>query len=59
LSDAKNQPPEKLPRTLARSKRYLDALRVDMPVEVRAAMETIASLWHSIENSARASGTMK
>jgi len=45
LSDSGNQPAEKRARSLSRSRKYLDALKVAMPLEIERPLAIVEELW--------------
>jgi guanosine-3',5'-bis(diphosphate) 3'-pyrophosphohydrolase len=45
LSDSGNQPAEKRARSIQRSHRYLDALKVTMPPEIERPLAIVEELW--------------
>src|SRR5262245_33391443 len=45
LSDSGNQPAEKRDRSLSRSRKYLDALKVGMPPEIEQPLAIVENLW--------------
>lgn len=48
LNDSGNQPAEKRSRSLSRSRRYLDALKVDMPREIEQPLAIVEALWQRL-----------
>jgi guanosine-3',5'-bis(diphosphate) 3'-pyrophosphohydrolase len=53
LSDSGNQPQEKRARSISRSRKYLDALKVGMPGEIERPLAIVEELWSRLQNSAK------
>lgn len=53
LMDAGNQPADKKPKTLQNARRYLDALKKNLPAEARRAWEIVARLYEDVQGTTR------
>ena len=52
LSDAKTMPAEKRARTLSRSQRYLDALKINLPDPARRPFEIVSAYYEKMKSLA-------